>query len=168
MFAVPDTRLQISVLAASAAKNALDSFKVGDPRFDVASAVAIAQCKFGSALAAEPVMRLLAMAVISIGTEHLPAVKPHVQDKNALIAAVSVIDHHQQASVVQSLREIVHNTAHSEKKTNATSARTGSNVASQSTGGFGIKHVILALTVSAIGGKLTRLRQRILFGIYFS
>ena len=113
-------------------------------------------------------MRLLAMAVISIGTEHLPAVKPHVQDKNALIAAVSVIDHHQQASVVQSLREIVHNTAHSENKTTATSVRTGTNVASQSAGGFGIKHVILALTVSAIGGKLTRLRHRILFGIYFS
>jgi hypothetical protein len=104
-------------------------------------------------------MRLLAMAVLSVGTDHLPAINPHVKDKNALIAAVEAINHHLRDSVVQSLRDIMHkDSAHGHKNSNAaaTHARASNGAPSKSAGGggFGMKHVILALAVSGIGGKL--------------
>jgi hypothetical protein len=158
--------IQISVLAASAAQNALNSFQVGDSRFNVGSAVAIAQCKFGSALAAEPVMRLLAMAVLSIGSEHLPAVSDHVHDKHALISAVEATKHDLAASVAQSLRESL------SKQTSQNAKGPSKQEASQhhraalpqsTSSSIGIKHVIAALTVSAIAGDSSETFRQSLF-----
>jgi hypothetical protein len=149
---------QISVLAASAAQNALNTFQVGDPRFNVASTIAMSQCKFGSALAAEPVMRLLAMAILSIGSENVPSVIAHVQDKNALIAAVEATKHDLASSVSQSLRESLSKHSSSSAKTSVKSTPGASNRdLPKASGGFGIKHVIVALTISAIGGELTQI-----------
>lgn len=157
---------QISVLAASAAQNALNSFQVGDSRFSVGSAVAIAQCKFGSALAAEPVMRLLAMAVLSIGSEHVPAVSDHVHDKNALISAVEATKHDLASSVAQSLRESVSKASSQSAKGPAKheAARHHRAALPQSTSSsIGIKHVIVALTVSAIAGNSRQTFRQSLF-----
>jgi hypothetical protein len=142
------------VLAASAAQNALNTFQVGDSRLNVASAVLISRSKFGSALAAEPIMRLLAIAILSIGSENVPAVIAHVQDKNALIAAVEATKHDLSASVVQTLRESVSKHLSQNAKIPAKPAPgAGSRDVPKVSGGLGIKHVIMALTISAIGGK---------------
>jgi hypothetical protein len=151
--------IQISVLAASAAHNALQSLQVGDGRFNVASSVAIAQCKFGSALASEPVMRLLAMSVISIGIENLPTVSQHVQDKNALIAAVEATKHDLASSVAQSLRQSLSKQSSQNDKIShkprpdAGPREAASNPAAS--GGLGYRHVFVSLLVAAIGGGLT-------------
>ncbi len=149
------TPCQISVLAASAAQNALSTFQVGDSRFNLASTIAMSQCKFGSALAAEPVMRLLAMALLSIGPESAPAVFPHIQDKNALIAAVEATKHDRASVVVQSLREFVSAQVPQSAKVSSKHVAAADRVVSEkpkASGGFGVKHVIVALTISAIGG----------------
>jgi hypothetical protein len=145
---------QISVLAASAAQNSLNTFQVGDSRFNVGSTVAIAQCKFGSALAAEPVMRLLAMAVLSVGSEHLPAVIVHVHDKNALISAVEATKHDLSSSIAQSLRDsLSKQSSQSAKALAKHAAASGPRALPQSSSSsLGFKHVIVALTVSAIAG----------------
>jgi hypothetical protein len=115
----------------------------------------MSQCKFGSALAAEPVMRLLALALLSIGPESVSAVFPHIQDKNALIAAVEATKHDRASAVVQSLREFVSAQLPQSAKVSSKPIAAADRIVSEkptASGGFGVKHVIVALTISAIGG----------------
>jgi hypothetical protein len=95
------------------------------------------------------------MAFQSIAKEDFPKVSAHVQgkDKKALLAALEASQDDASSGIAQSLRASMS----SQPSATVTDSKRPSKVAPQdvsrkAAGGFGIKHVIVALTLSAIGG----------------
>jgi hypothetical protein len=95
------------------------------------------------------------MAFQSIAKEDLSKVIQHVQDKDkkALVAALEASQDDACSGIAQSLRASMS----SQSPATASDSKRPSKVAPQdvsrkTAGGFGIKHVIVALTLSAIGG----------------
>jgi activator of HSP90 ATPase len=99
--------------------------------------------------------RLLALALLSIGTDQLSKAIGHVRetDKKALIAIIEASQHELSPAIARSLRESSNARSPQSASAKPVSA-TKPRAETKASGGFGLKHVVVALTFSAIAGAL--------------
>jgi hypothetical protein len=97
------------------------------------------------------------MALLSIGTDHSSAVIAHVRDnrKQALADSVDAIQHELSSTIARAVRDSMSSRSPQSAKTSTKSGTSqGSSETHKASGGLGFKHVVVALTLSAIGGTL--------------
>ena len=108
--------------------------------------------------------RLLSNALLSIAAEQLSKAVSHVRDtdKKALIDIFEASQHELAPAIAKLLRESLN-----VRMPQSVSAKSGSatkpRVEAKAEGGFGLKHVVVALTLSAIGGAMLLLTTRYSF-----
>lgn len=96
------------------------------------------------------------MAMLSIGTDHSSAVIALVRDnrKQALAESIDAIQHELASTISRSVRDSMSSRSPQSGNSSAKSGSSqGSSETHKASGGLGFRHVVVALTLSAIGGK---------------